>query len=207
MSTEQSTDIIGQLCGVYTLTGIKKKSAIKIKHIDTVRITKGENIRDTCIERFEISKSNKIFGLINICNLTHNFIMSTKKLPMLYINVFCEKPLRSIHIMTLFLYFTIQTEVKTKEDLLENELNGIFTLEAEIFGENKILDSGIGKFPGNQRLLENLTNFTKNEDMINLFLELVNIEEEKIRKQFETDFGQYQIPKSIISLKNYKIDN
>jgi hypothetical protein len=192
------------LCGVYTVTAIKKKSAVRIKHIDTIVQTKEHQLRDTCIDRYAITE--KLFGLVNVCNLSHNFIVSTKKLPILYINVLLERPLNSIQLFSVFLYFTIETDVKSKEEFLNSELDGLFTLEATIDGEQVVLDT-INKFPGNSKMLDKIKDFTKTQEMIDLLNQLADQAEDKIRKQFELDYGSFKIPESIISLEDVATDN
>lgn len=196
-----------KLCAVYTLDGIKNKDAVRLKHVDTfVKDGSEEEIplRDTCIKKYDVMKS--VFGLIFVCNMTHHFLTTTKKLPMIYIQILKERPLQSTYLMTIKLYFTITTDVHTEDQLLNKPLYGTFSIEAQIGDKTIPLDQNITVFPGHQKLVDQLIKFTENDDMIDIINDVIEIEEEKLREKAKEDLEYYTIPTNVISLKDYKID-
>jgi hypothetical protein len=199
-----------QLCSVYTLNGIKNKDAIRLKHIDTfIKDDHNESeemqLRDTCIKQYNVMKG--VVGLVYVCNMTHHFLTTTKKLPMVYIKILRELPLRSIYLMTIKMYFTITSEVHTEEELLNKPLHGTFSIEAYIGDKTIPLDQNITVFPGHEKLVNQLIEFTENEDMLDIINDLVEMEDEKLREKAREELEYYTIPTNVISLKNYKPPN
>ena len=150
-----------------------------------------------------------ISGEVYACNITNNYLVMSKKQPMLYINVRWTKYKFAKPILyTLCLYFTIETEVKSSEELLKKPLCGKFSLEVHIGNQQKQLDKKIDKFPGNDEIVETLVDFTQTDEMKNLLKNLVEIEEEKRRDQYAKEFEQYKtMPKATVCLKDYLEDD
>lgn len=209
-----------QLCSVYTLNGIKNKDAVRLKHIDTfIKDYNNESeleselepeqlecqLRDTCIKQYNVMKG--VVGLVYVCNMTHHFLTTTKKLPMVYIKILRELPLRSIYLMTIKMYFTITSEVHNEEELLNKPLHGTFSIEAYIGDKTIPLDQNITVFPGHEKLINQLIKFTENEDMLDIINDLVEMEDEKLREKAREELEYYTIPTNVISLKNYKPPN
>ncbi|CAH6421244.1 Hypothetical protein KVN_LOCUS197 [uncultured virus] len=190
------------VCGVYTLVAIENKSSVKIKHLETLKLNSTEKIKDTYLNNFEVEKY--INGYMFKCNITNSYLMTTKRQPILYVSIFFEKSLRNFHLMDIFLFFTIEQEVHSQEEFLNKELKGKFSLECRI--ENKFvkLDEQINVYPGNEKILDQLTNFIKNSEMMEILNDLIKEGEEKISQKFINQYD-YSIPKNIISLKNYKL--
>lgn len=192
-SLETQTDAEEILCGIYSLEGVKTKNAVKIKHLGNVGLKPGDSIRDTCIRRIELY--DKIIAYVMACNITHTAILSSKKQPMLSIAILKERPIKSVQLFRLFLFFTNETEVKSADEFLKKRLYGKFTLEAEIEGHAKELDFEIDKFPGNEELIVLIEEFLKTDEMKELTNALVAIDDEKRRVEFERDFGRFVDPK------------
>ena len=193
-----------KLCGIFNLHGIRYQSQIKINHRENVTLKNNECVGDTLIKEFQIMDHVK--GEINMCNITHVFLMSTKKLPMLYISVINERPMRRILLFRIYLCFTIETEVKNPKELLNNPLNGKFNLEIIMDNNHKEMNDKIEKYPGDERMYDNLEKFVNTSEMKELIESLVEEIDERMRKEYEEEFEYLKPPTNVISLRNYKLD-
>ena len=194
-----------RIISIYTLNGIKDKSAVKIKHLETGRLEMGQRIKDTSIHKYDINSF--IGGEIYACNITDASLISSKKQPMLYVTIAMVKPLKAAVLCNIILYFTIEDDVQTKEQFLTKTLNGKFTLEIFLQGESKQLDQEIDVFPGNNKIIEMMESLTKNDTMVEVLKELADIEEAKIAKKYAGELEYFSMPTKTISLKNYKTNN
>ena len=192
-----------QLCGIFSLKGISNKNQIKINHIENVTLQKEEYIPDTLLDRYDIMEG--IIGEIYSCNITHIYLMESHKLPMLYISVIYERPLRRILLFRVYLYFTIEDNIPSVKHLLNNEINGYFSLEINIENEKKEIEKKITKYLGDEKMVDKLKNFTLKEEMKELIKNLVMEANQKLREEYSKEFEFYEIPKNTISLKNYKL--
>jgi hypothetical protein len=191
------------VCGVYSLQGVKNKNAVKINHLENIKLKKDERIQDTLLNEYNISPF--VNGEVFACNITNHYLVSTKKLPMLYINIRWNKYKMVKPILyKLFLYFTIESEVKSSKDLLENRLYGKFTLDVLIDNMNRELENTVDKFPGNEQMIKILEDFTNTEEMKEIINGLIEREEKKREEMFKAEFEEYKsIPKPTISLDDY----
>ena len=190
-----------RVCGIFTLSGVRNESQVKIKHISNSSLKKQEYIADTMVERFDIIES--VYGEIYQCNITDTYLMISKKLPIMYVNIICEKPLRRILLYKVFLYFTIKTEVKSPEELLKNNLDGSFNLEISIEDSTRQLDDTILKYPGDEKIYTKLKNFARADEMKEIVNGLLDEINRKLEEEYIKEFEQYKIPTKIISLKDY----
>lgn len=191
-------------CGIFTLHAIKYESKIKIKHIQNMKLKEHEKISDTLVKRFDISKG--ICGEIYCCNIIDKYLMISKKLPLLYLNIVHEKPLRTFLLFRVYLYFTIETNVKNINQFLNTPLDGKFSLEISIQGTKKELNDQIQKYPGDEKIYNKLSTFVLSNEMKELSLELVAEIDKKLEEEYEKEFENIKPPTNIISLKDYKLD-
>ncbi|QKF93705.1 hypothetical protein QKU48_gp0247 [Fadolivirus algeromassiliense] len=191
----------GRLCGIFTVNGVKYESKIKIRHTHNLTLKKHEYVGDTLVEKFDVIKG--VYGEIYKCNITDLFLMMTKKLPLFYINVINERPLRKILLFRVYLYFTIESEVKSIKQLLENDLDGKFNLEIMIEKDTRSLNDTIQKYPGDEKMYDKLKNFALSEEMKTLTYALVDDIDKKLQKDYEKEFDYYKPPTKVISLKDY----
>ena len=194
-----------KIIGIYTISGINGKNAIKIKHLETGKLSPGDRIKDTSIHKYEIN--SYIVAEIFACNITDASLISSKKQPMLYVSIAMVKPLKMAILCNIILNFTIEEMVQTREQFLNKPLEGKFSLELYLQGETKQLDQEVGVFPGNTKIIEMLETLTKSESMVEVLKELAEIEETKIAKKYAGELEYFSMPTNTISLKNYKIDN
>lgn len=194
---------VDRICGIFSLKGIYGTNKIKIIHEQNVNLKMHEYMSDTLIERYEISKN--VYGEIYKCNITDTYLMSSKKLPMWYVSVIYEKPLRRMLLFKLYLCFTINKKISKMKELLDDEIEGLYDLELVVENNKKIIDNDMGNYPGNKRIQNKLMSFTKAEEMKDMITILINDINKKLEDEYQKEFEYYTPPKNVISLKNYKL--
>jgi hypothetical protein len=190
---------VNNVHSVYTILPVKDKNAVKIKHVETVKLELHQRVFDTCIDKYDITKNT--IGHVYVCNILDKWLMSSKTQPVLYASVLYNRPLGSILLYNIYLYFTVETDVKTREEFLNSKLHGKFSLHVVIDGHHRELDKKIDKFPGNKEMVQMLKDFTRSEEMRELVDTLVEAENEKIKQKYQDDFNNMTVPKPTISLK------
>lgn len=191
------------LRGIFSVNGIKNTNQVRIKHLDNIKLKKQEFVPDELIERYEIVKD--VFGEIYKCNITDVYLMSSKTLPIMYVSVIHEQPLRRFLLFRVYFQFEITKEIKDIKDLLDNPIDGVFELEIDLENKRKKLEDTMTSFAGTDKIISKLTEFTKVDEMKELINNLLDEIRERLREQYDDYFDAYTPPKNIISLKNYKI--
>lgn len=189
------------VCGIFNVQGIPNKSRIKIVHLDNLKLKGGEYIKDTILESYDISDS--VIGEIYSCNITHTFLMESKKLPLNYVSVIYELPLRRILLFKIFLYFNITMEIRSAEQLLNSPLTGYFNLEIHIDDVKKDINSKLDKYPGDDEIKNKLKKFTLADETKSIIETLVMDAKRHIRSEFQDEFNDIEIPQKTISLEDY----
>ena len=200
-SKQQISKQQSNLLGIFTLHGIKNQNQVKIEHIQNAELKNNEHIPDTLVKKINIFRGTD--AEIYSCNITNSFLMSSKKLPMMYVNVIHEKPLRRILLFRVYLYFTITINVQSSTQLLNNNLDGTFSLEISLEGTKKQLDNQIDKYPGDDEMYKTLTTFVLAPEMQELCKGLIYEIDKKLVEEYEKEFEYYKPPTNVISLKNY----
>ncbi len=193
-----------RICGIFTAHGIRNENKIKLEHIENLTLKPHEYVSDTLINQFKISTG--ITGDIYKCNITDLFIMSNKKIPISYVNVTYERPLKKFLLFKIGLYFTIESDIKSSNQLLKEQIEGTFSLEILLDGVRKELE-GIKTFPGNKNIYAKFTDFISAPETIQLAESLVDEINIKIKEEYKAEFEYYKLPENIISLRNYKLDD
>jgi len=189
-------------CGTYKLTGIRGDNKAKIKPMGLIELRPGEGVRDDIVKTFPIK--DQVVGIIYSCNIVDSFLVSTKKLPMFYVSVVYDRPLQKIFLMKLYFYFTIESEVKTVKQLINSPLEGKFTVEVSVDDKNRELDNSITVYPGFKTVVKKMEDFVKDPGLEELIDGLLDIENEKIQKYYKENYGDLDIPKPTINLKDYQ---
>jgi hypothetical protein len=192
------------LCGIFNLNGIRYQSRVKINHIENVNLGQHEYINDTLIKSFEIMKNVK--GEIYLCNITHVFLTSSKKLPIMYVSITNERHMRKYLLFRVYLCFTIESDVKSVSDLITQPLDGKFSVEIAIDHTKKEMNDDISVYPGDENMYKKLTDFATADEMKTLITSLLEEIDERLRLEYEDEIKYYLPPKKIISLKKYKLD-
>lgn len=189
--------------GIYNVYGLKGESKIFISHKETVYPKEGEQVTDMIIDDYKIGEN--IVGKICACNLTHHYLLSTKTLPLFYVSVMYEVPLKTVLLYRIYFVFTIDDDIKSSEQLIESPVGGKFFVEIFIGDTKKVIDN-IDIFTGNDEIYKKMIDFTKSDGMREMVDVMVGEIAEKLREQYQ-DTTSYEIPENIISLKNYKFDD
>ncbi len=124
------------------------------------------------------------------------------KLPMMYSTVGLNGPMRRTEFYRLYLYFTITSNVTKSDELINNKLDGQFSLEVHMSNKTTELHQ-IPSFNGLKETVASIQQFIKSDDMIELSQSLVDLENARIRKQYSSDYESFEIPTVTVSLKNY----
>jgi len=193
-----------RICGIFTAHGVRDESKIKLEHIENLSLKPHEYVNDTLIDQFKIS--NGITGEIYKYNITDLFIMSNNKIPISCINVIYERPLKKFLLFKMDLCFTIKSDIKSSKQLLEEQIEGTFSLEFLLDGVRKELDE-IRTFPGNKKIYTKFTDFITAPETVQLAESLVTEINNKIKEEYRTELEYYKLPENIISLRNYKLDD
>lgn len=192
------------ISGIFVLSGIKDQNQVKINHVDNMNLQSTERVSDTLVKKINIFKD--AVAEIYKCNITDSFLMLSKKLPMMYISVIHEKPLRRILLFRVYIFFTITADIKSSTQMLNTNIDGNFSLEISIENTRKQLDDQIDKYPGDDQMYEKLTAFVLAPEMQELCKSLINEINIKLVEEYEKEFEYYKVPTNIISLKNYNLD-
>lgn len=190
------------LIGIYTICFSDLFNTIKLENLGTINGDDIKSITDQQMDTFEISKN--VHGFIYKCNMTHHFLMSTKKLPVAYINVcYTKYPLKVVLLYRIFLYFKIDNvdHIKKIQDLVEKDFSGNFIIEASI-GDQVLEIENIEKGKNNNGELNKImVELTKSNDMMVLIGELIDDIEKAMSIQYKDD-DMWKMPDMAIKKQN-----
>lgn len=197
--------------GIYSLRGLKESNTVKIKHLANIRLKDTEHVPDEKLkdECFDVEKGVK--ALVYKCHITDNYINKNRKLPMLYISVVLDKPLRSILLYRIYLYFTITDNIKSEKDLLKKKLSGYYSMEVMIGDKKIVIEEKNTIFPGRNEVIQQMKDFILSEEMKEMLDGLVALNDEMFKSQFKEEFEEHmeglKIPENVISLADYNIED
>lgn len=189
-------------CGIYQVVGIRGQSASIIKPMGLIELAEGDNVADELIETFTVLPDVKCS--VYHCNIVDNYLMSSKTQPLMYASTCWSTNFVNKCFYQIYLYFTNETPVNTSKDLINNILNGKFTMEVKMDGTSKRLDIDIPNYKGEKHFIKQFENFVKSEGMIEMVNDLMNQEKEKMMQKLD---DEYTIPTNRISLSEYKVDD
>lgn len=189
MSQNINSEVTGKVTGIFSLKCFKGGTQAKIEHLENVTLNGSEFVPDTKIKEFSVTDS--AVCEIYRCNITDTFLMSTKKLPVLYINVIHQKPVQKFLLYKVYLYFTITSEIKSVKDLLDEKVTGKYTTEISIDDMKKELNDPIEKYPGDEKMYEKLENFTKADSMVSLTNNLVDEVNSRLKAQYGKELDHF----------------
>lgn len=196
----------GKLCGVYNLEGIKGKSCVKIIPVGSIELKAHEHIADKLIVTHEVSKG--VCAEFYACNILDSFLISTKLLPMMYVKIILDKPLRRIFLYRINVYFNILSDIKDSKDLINNEIEGEFKCELVLNDIESVLNNiNLRRFTSTERLVEKLMAYIKSQESSENIQKIIAREDEIQKQKCIEEYGQFAIPRRIISLRNYDFKN
>lgn len=184
---------------IFMVNGIKDRNAVKISSTNNVNLQMPNSINDVMDDKFNIM--NNVYGEIYKCNITGHFLMTSKKWPLSYINVVYEKPLRRFLIFRMTLYFTIESEINEPEYLIDSEINGKFTYEITMNGNNRELET-IDTFSGNDEVNAKYKTFVNSNEMTDLIILMINDINNAIKKEYAKELEYFTLPQKYLSVYN-----
>lgn len=175
---------------IFQVCGIKNTNKVTIKHSNY------KNGKDKFEDQeIELDESKTTVGAImeNVfykmykCNFPGSFLASTKKLPLMYALIINEQKFISGMLMSVYLYFTIKTDVKEfkyMDELLKSELDGSYTIEIGINGRKEIIE--LEQYEGYEKMIKKIKEIINSEFIKEILANEIKIrDEERIKK-----FGQ-----------------
>lgn len=180
-----------KICGVFIVNGIKDTNKAKITHVNNIEMVKNQLINDTFYDAYKIDDDTT--GNIYKCNISDDYLMSSKELPLFYINVVLKKFMQNTLLFKLCFYFNIGSDIQSVQDLLDKEVEGSFSVIIIVNNHKKVLDADIKNFKGEEKHLEQLREFTKGDHMKDLMNNMKEDIISNLRKQYG---GRYHLPNS-----------
>lgn len=182
---------------IYIINNISGENQIKPKYIDNQK-----KISDTLININNNIYKN-ISGEFYQANITENYLLKNKKLPIIYLSVVYDKPpIPKLVILKIYLYFNLESEINN----LKNNIPGNFSLELNIDNNNIILDPNIGPYPDQEYIMEKINKFISEPEISKIILDSSSEKLSEFKSQFKSELEYWSdLPKNPIDLKNYKL--
>lgn len=180
-----SEDLETEKCGIYYVEGIENTSNVKIIPTHVVDMYREQQVPDKLLESFPLFKN--VISKIYECNLLDKFLLTTKKLPMMYLRVLIERKFKSILLGSLTLYFTITSDIRSEFELINQPLNGYFSIELNLGGTIKEL-SRVNVYNTKKRMINKLKTIISEKIMMDYFKETYENIDKKIKEDFEKEY-------------------
>jgi hypothetical protein len=184
------------MSSIFCLEGIKDTNKCKI--IYTGNINTSEKIIDTLIDKFDISSN--IYGYIYTCNINQNYLLTTKNMPVFYINVIYEKTIIRDEILCFKILFNIIDDIKTEKEFINNDILGEYSLNIQLNNNIKILQI-LPEYNFNN-YVNIIKEFINTTDIKQLITNICNDNNLKRVKQYSDIFDISSPPKITISNKD-----
>jgi len=194
------------VCGIYKASGVQNHGKIIIKHDTNTFLEKDQRISDTLVKSYPVCKD--VNADLYTCNITHNFLISSKKIPICYFNIVLNCFMKQFLLFKIYLEFDIDDTmtIETKKDLIDKEIDGKFSIVLMVDDSNVKIDD-LDKFENNEKIYDHIIQFVKSDSTLNLINVMRDEIVEKFKKEYDIGFDfDDQIPTNYISLKNYKLD-
>lgn len=146
----------------FTIQGVENSNAITLKPLGTFSAENSNKIRDTIVNRFLIDDS--LVGEVVACNISPYYLVTKKRLPIVYVNIWNITQVMKNNVMKLFLYIDLPSLIDTREDIYTKVFKGKFRWTKMLDKEETDFDLiKFKKYPGNKQLLKIIEKVTKNE--------------------------------------------
>ncbi|MBA42944.1 MAG: hypothetical protein CMF62_02905 [Magnetococcales bacterium] len=195
-----------KVIGIYTIKGVNGKSAVKVKHLETFVMKEDDKVRDSLVDSFFIMQERQIYVEVFACNITSEYLMSSKKQPVYSFVVYYYKQLLKVELFRIYLNFELTEDIKSEEELLNNDINGKFITEIMIEGKTKTLDKNIDVFEGDENIIKTFKSFLKTKAMKSMLIKLADDTDSKREKYYGLDYSNAKPPEITFSLRKDKKD-
>jgi hypothetical protein len=203
--------LLSRRVGILQVKAIKNSNTAKINAVGYV--DEGYNFAD---ERIDIGSkeimnngekglmiSKDIFALFYKSNLSDVFLITNKKLPVLYASIMYQRPFTTGFLFNIYVNFEITTDtqkIKDAHDLLNHTFEGRYYVEIEIDEKRNELIS-LEKFTSYDEIVKQLITVIKNPAMDGIIqVELKKRDDERIKRL--GGMTDYTIPKPTIIFKD-----
>ena len=151
----------------------------------------------------DIKLQNDVEAHILKPNIIDYDLMSTKKLPVYFLQFLLDKKINTIPLAQLCVFFTIASNPSSQEELINTPLKGVFSLELFINKKRIVMDKNVSIETDKVELLVNVAQSDEMKSIVNsLVLDYVKIQQEQYGNPYD-----YEIPKNVKSLKDFCEDD
>lgn len=194
--------------GVYCLKPIKNTNTAIIKCVgiveDNVAIADEELMTGN---KHSYTLSDTVFVKFYKCNLMDSFIITTRTLPFLYASILYQNELTGGSLFKIYIDFRIESDVKSEKELINNTLNGKYSIRIKTDDNEKIIE--LDKYDGNASMIETLKLLVQTDEMRDIISNLME-ERRKERIALLGSMEDIEIPKVTYNfndlVKKYKKD-
>lgn len=189
---------------VYSLEGIEGRSRAKLKKHGHV---KEVDVCDTKIKTFKIT--DEILGDVLACNFPLEYLVSTRKLPMLCVNIYYSSNLTRNELLSFFLNFIIDDneDAKSLRDLEKKKLRGKYQVELQIDGHSELLDKKIKKFSNAKQVAFMMESIAKTDEIKSMLEDMVLELEQNKANKIKNDIRQFEKPENYINVDDLLDDD
>lgn len=190
--------------GIYTTELPIMPNLIRFNFKGTIEKKECGAITDTPLSVYDICENIKAY--MYKCNMTHYFLSSSKKIPIMYINIcYTKYPMRIVLLCRLLLYFIIDNtdNISSIDDLISKYISGKFVLESIICEKQQVIEIYDSISNENDKLNNNLINLSKSLEMVELLKDMAKETEEKLYLDYGEKLKEFiNVPKATHSLVN-----
>jgi hypothetical protein len=128
---------------------------------------------------------DNVYAYFYKCNLTDIFVMQSKKIPVIYINILYSSNIVTNMLFTIYIYFKISNidKFKSLQELLTKKLYGTYTMEIII--DEKINIIPLKHFHGYEEVILKLIKLLQREEI----LEIINFQIKTRTEERRDKFG------------------
>jgi hypothetical protein len=180
--------------GVFSVNSTTNRNQVKINHLGN--ISKEDSIIDSIIDKDRIQMTH-FYTESYKCNLSQNYLMSTKTLPILYTNIMYSKSV-VIHLLArASLMCDILNDVQSQNQLLENNLNSRLYLSIDVDNQTKVIE--VESFTSDIDMIKYIKNVVSDESFIKQFNSVLEKKElERISRMSLHFNAEFRIPKATV---------
>lgn len=180
-----------EIC-LYTVIGKDDTPTAEIKLLG--KINNPEEVHDTFLEEYTVISHPKVTGQIYACNIVDSYLLSSKKLPILKIDIIYVKKLTSALVLQFVLYFNITEEIKSEEQLIGNAIQGFFSLDIIASTSCNTIDGAMVNYPGNKKIIEIAKQLTLDDSIIKIINSFIEKNEAKRKELYKDEYEDFDSP-------------